>query len=342
MPVGSGFLKYFQTGDPIVIVDPDEDVPGATGVVDEPEEEGDSSWSSRDPVNFYSIRDAIQRYMLDRFGINISATALNQVMNAYAGSESFTFSQLVGDEAFWTQAQRRALGSQNLPDWFWVNNPGGGRTLYNNTGGFPVPASIDDWLEATQPKSLGDRYSNPPTGSAYFLPVMDQDVFEAALNLDAFGLSRRGGGGRAAPVWDRAALYESIRSIWRPLMVEDAPANLADEYVSEWTAFSRQGGSLDLQTWVLNKMRGTGRYQSIYAHKPAELSETEYIGQYRQIAEQTGLRDALVSRETLRGAAGGAAPQAFANSLMENRDVQAMGTGNLSRRFAQTIARIPT
>ena len=306
-------------------------IPGATsGAVDDEEEE--KSWSSQDP-NFYGLRDI----MVDIVGVDIGDAAAGRVLNQYGAtfyetnSRWPTLMDLRGDEDLFTRIVGAALRTDLLPAYFAVDGPEG-RIYYDNTTG--VPRTLG-------PAQPGDLRGDMRRAEKY--TVFSQDEFEAYVNIDALGGTSggSGGSGRGGQAYDKAQIGEYIDRQWGSLMLETAPNGLVDRYVSDHTAFWREGGSLDLETWVLGEMRKTGRYQALYGRKDPSLSEGQYLGQYTNLARGTGLRGDLVNREAARGAAGGVAPQSFANSLVENRDVQALGTGDLSRRFAQTVARIP-
>ena len=309
-------------------------IPGGSGsgAVDDTTEQ--ASWSSQDP-RFYGIRDLI----IDQSGLDIFDTQASRILNDYG--ETFaaahsgrwpTYTDVRADQSVFTSLARSALRTDLLPPTYGVRNADGSVTYYDNTGALPVETS------APEPLWQG-TYAETPGAVVY-----GADEYASIINWDAAGGRGRGsgsGGGRSGQVFDRAELDEYITRSWSGLMLETPPAGVADRWIAASNAFWSEGGSLDIETWLKGEMRKTARYQTLYGRKDPLISEEEHLGQYLSLARQTGLRSEQVNREAARGAAGGGAPASFAASLVENADVQGLGTGELSRRFAQTVGRLP-
>lgn len=136
-----------------------------------------------------------------------------------------------------------------------------------------------------------------------------------------------GGGGSSAPTpgeirnqFDLDQLADQVSSIWRTLVLEDAPdpRGLASEYVE---AIVATGGekALDFATFVKNRARQTLRYQSIYAEKPEAMSEEAFLQPYFNSAQQV-LRPVNAAGVAVGGAQFGASAGAFADRLRRSNE----------------------
>ncbi len=178
-------------------------------------------------------------------------------------------------------------------------------------------------------------------------PIYEDSYFQGLLA----GLSpieqpkpRSGGGGsrgrgRQPAVFDRAQLTEGATDRWRGLMLEE-PAmidSVVDDYMKDANAFwMSRGGQLDFDTYVLNKMRDTARYSTLYGRKPEHLSEEEYIGQYASAVGRFGLNPRATRREVEAGLQSGAGAAGFTERVSRTREVQ--NQAGFSQRLAQTVA----
>ena len=137
--------------------------------------------------------------------------------------------------------------------------------------------------------------------------------------------------------FDQALVSENIRDEWRFLMLEE-PDNLQG-LVAEYMGQSRsQGMMLNLNAWILQRARREGRYHLLYSRKPAELSEQEYIGQLRGVAEQVGLSGRAFNREVTSAAASGQSQAGFQARAQGVREVRVNNIGLYSRKVAQAFA----
>ena len=170
--------------------------------------------------------------------------------------------------------------------------------------------------------------------------IIDADTLGRILGRSTITTSGGGGGVTRQPVaFDRAELTESIRGQWRSWMREE-PGNL-EGLVSEFeasanAAWLNRGERKNLEVWIKNRMRSTSRYDLLYGKKDQSQSEEDYLGGFLS-AEQFGLHPRVANREVVRGLTNDPAPASFTESVAFGRDVQALGQGTFSRRFAQMI-----
>ena len=150
----------------------------------------------------------------------------------------------------------------------------------------------------------------------------------------------RSGGGSRGPVLDKELIKENITNSWRFYLMDEPPNSnaLADQYIAEHLAFARQGGSLDLSTWTLGKVRGTARYGTMYRRKPAEMSEADFINQYRGTADDFGLPTSITTQNIRSGMTSGASVAGFQKRIEYSRPVQARG--GFGRKVANVVAQL--
>jgi len=100
-------------------------------------------------------------------------------------------------------------------------------------------------------------------------------------------------GGTHRPHLRPQLLSENIRAQWQGMLLEQPPAlqGLVDAYIQEATSFYLTTGTqTNLNAWLLEQIRGTPRYQTLYAQKPEGMTEDQYLGRYSNVAQQFGLR----------------------------------------------------
>lgn len=102
----------------------------------------------------------------------------------------------------------------------------------------------------------------------------------------------RGGAGGPTPDQIRAQfdldeLSDAANTMWRGLVLEDAPAAraMAKAYVEAIVANPEQ--KLDFEQFVLKQIRDTSRYKVIYKNKPASMSEQQFLQPIFQQVSQT-------------------------------------------------------
>ena len=280
------------------------------------------------------------------------------------------------DPEIWTRMVRAGNGSDLLPSAFNVltdqgtvlmrNAPGMIRpeifqaedTPTRRTTGFTFnrPARTAQEVHPLERGLVGlDRPTTPftPVGpeqdiperpdfdpqDRFGTPTVSVDTLQRILQGGQVTTTTVTGGGRGDLVLDRDTVAERIRNRWRTWMREE-PANLnglVSEFESDAQAFWQAGGGQkDLEVWIKNRMRTTGRYDLLYGNKDESQSEEDYLEGFLS-AEQFGLSPRIANREIVRGLTHGPAPASFQESVAFGRDVQALGQGTFSRRFAGMI-----
>jgi len=267
-----------------------------------------------------------------------------------------TFADLYIDNDYRNGAARVASGANGLPQYFWVTDENGGRTLYDNrsiVGPYPMQVQLPEsfmplrhFIEeqaALGPyeRKPGMEYAGYVLRKPYEIPVLTSEMLQEMFNRTAPPPTSGGGsgGGSAGPIFDKKLVMENITNIWRNLLLEE-PGNvstLADNYIMEAQAFARRGGSLNLETWARGTIRKTGRYGVLYGKKPESLSEDQYINQYRQAAGQFGLNEDWTSGQIEAGLSSGAGVAGFTERLAGTRKAMTASTGAWSQRFASSL-----
>jgi hypothetical protein len=179
---------------------------------------------------------------------------------------------------------------------------------------------------------FGELEGSAPGGPSY---QWIRDV-GTIMALDQLGLDRNlssinwrpkskptggGGSGRAVQSFDRAELGEVVNSMWRSYLLESNPnaAALVNAYIS--VAQSNPDQRVDFQTFVLGKIRQSGRYASIYRNKPDSMDEGQYLSPYMETASQY-VRPKNVADYAISGAQFGVDPAAYRSRLGRSNEVQ--------------------
>jgi hypothetical protein len=220
---------------------------------------------------------------------------------------------------------------------------GGGQRTWN--------PETEQW-ETTPVEITGttQEYATVPTGQAWGmtmaevmgLPIYDRNMLNSFFAMMTEPTNPRSpgsyGSGRTIR-FDRDEIIEAINTAWQGwLLAKPAdPGSLADQYIAAATSFYYQGGDLDFETWVKNKMRETGRYLDLYRQKPEYMTEDEYMGGYRQTAEQYGLRPLTTKTETEIGAQSGVSLTDFAARLAGTSEFMTSNQGQFSKAFASML-----
>lgn len=246
-------------------------------------------------------------------------------------------------------------GGLKLPSWadqlppVFIVYGEQGPVLYDNTTfAGPVPVPVD---EANYPSSWKPGYDDPALrrftlNTAPRIPEGIPVVSAADLAMvQRFYEQWRpsyggGGGGRAAPTFDRRALEESIREQWRGLLLEDPQelSRLAEAYIAEATSFYLQTGTqTNLAAWLLEEIRQTPRYRLLYGRKPEGMSEQQYLSSYQTVAGQFGLRPASELTQTVTGMSAGLNLESFGQGIGQSREYMSANQGPFSQAFAGTF-----
>jgi hypothetical protein len=151
------------------------------------------------------------------------------------------------------------------------------------------------------------------------------------------------GAGRTPAAFDRAQLTEEATNRWRGLLLEEPDEatlnSLVSDYIAQANAFWMQdGGRLDYDTFVVNRVRAQDRHGYLYEKKPEFQSEAEYMGGFRQTVGQFGLNDRATLRETEAGAHSGAGLAGFGERVSRTSEARLANTGTYSQQFAASMA----
>jgi len=253
---------------------------------------------------------------------------------------------------------RRANGSDLLPEKFKMQNTDGTFTVFENSPTVGItPQIVFENTPESETESFGSstreeflaRRETPDSGfggatreqflnrRTAGLPTVTQDTIDS-LRSDIDPEEDETGGGRGKLSFDRAQVGETIREGWRTLMLEE-PGNLkglVSEYIGEANAFYQsEGGQKNLEAWLLGRMRQSPRYGMLYGRKDPSMSETDWLRSFDTSA--FGLRAEDATAQQIRGMSSGAAPASFQQSVEQSRDVEALGQGRFSQRFANHI-----
>ncbi len=328
-----------------------------------------SSWSSIAPALFFAIRDQLLQEWATQLDVPLSrlpitAGEATRVLNQYAesvrertGSLPRDFIDVQNDPEVWTRLARRGNNSDLLPSFFQVETPQGFVIFENRPEAGPLPVPLSPQEASTESlrripeKSGGDPLDekrfragqipsfDPTPVDPRAFRVVTADSLASILNLRPQERTGGGGGGRGTLKFDRAQLAERFRNNWRLMMRED-PANL-NGLVSEFegaanSTWKAGGAQTNADIWLNNRMMQESKWNLLYGRKDPAQSPIDYLQGFLS-AEQFGLDPRIANREVIRGLSTGAAPASFAESVAFSRDVQALGQGSFSRRFANLI-----
>ncbi|KKN73798.1 hypothetical protein LCGC14_0397470 [marine sediment metagenome] len=333
-----------------------------------PFQEPTPTWPTINPTVFYGIRDRLREEWADQLDVRLTDLPLNEVdftrvlkdfgESFFAVNREFpTFAEALDSTELWTRAQQRTFDLDLLPQQFVIDDGQGPTTYINDPklSVFPVPMSVavgrffDDEDDPNIPgdedkfRALVGRGLLNKDFHASQLENLPQTTTASLQDFIAKAADRnkpRGGGGPRTISFDKTAAAENLRNSWRTLMLEE-PGNvpgLINEYENTANNSLRAGNATpSFEVWTLNKMRSTSRYRFLYGRKDLSQSEIEYMNSFRQGVVPHGLDRRLEVEQLERGLSTGAAPAAFAESVAFSRDVQALGQGSFSRRFAGLI-----
>ncbi len=148
--------------------------------------------------------------------------------------------------------------------------------------------------------------------------------------------SEPSGSGRGRLSFDRAALTQNASATWGQILWEAPPGGIVDEYISSANSLWQSSGvQQGFGTWLQGKMQQTGKYGVMYGRMEPGFTELEWQARFN--TAQFGLRLEDERAQSLRGLSSGAAPASFQQSVEQSRDVQALGQGRFSQRFANHI-----
>ena len=143
--------------------------------------------------------------------------------------------------------------------------------------------------------------------------------------------------------FDRAQLAEQVTERWRSLLLEEPDQatidSIVSDYISQANAFwMKEAGRLDLDTFIVNRVRATTRYTYLYEKKPDFQSEGEYMQGFKQTTARFGLGSTATLRETEAGAHSGVGLAGFGERVGRTREARLTNAGTYSQRFAASMA----
>jgi len=309
-----------------------------------------TSWASTDPTTFYGIRDLVQQQFGQYVGLDATEVgrALEEFGRQYFQTNRFfpTVTDVQRSGEFLVTLERRAVRSDVLPPIYAIDTPQG-RIIYSNRATSVLPVALTptqtQHFEPAKPGNVpgskpGLEIGAPGTEA---IQTMTPEEVNNILNLEALQPKPTGGSG-ASVRYDKDQLAEAIRDRWRTLLREEPadPYSLANQFISDANSALRQGSTKDFETWVLNKIRATDKYTVLYGKKDPSQSEVDYLQSFLNITGQYGLRASDANRIVKRGLKSGAAPASFAEQVAGSKAVEGLGTGDLSRRFANLLGQL--
>ena len=173
------------------------------------------------------------------------------------------------------------------------------------------------------------------------------DVFAVAAGfspISSGGPGRRGSGaGRAARAFDTRELSEGVTDRWRGLLLEEpdeaTTSRIVGDYTTEANSFwMSEGGSLDFDTFVVDRIRREARYKTLYSRKPGFQSEQEYMGGFRNAVAGAGINPQATLREVEAGATSGAGLAGFSERVGRTREARLTNTGGFGNQLAANMA----
>jgi len=175
------------------------------------------------------------------------------------------------------------------------------------------------------------------------IPHISEEEFTAKLNtVNQQGPGPGSGTTRRSLKFDRNHLVAQVSDLWHRWMMEPGEApmgqinGIIDEYIREAQAFwSGQGGQLDFDTYVKEKLRQTPRWKTVFKHKLPGTTEEQFLNEYLGRISQFGMGDEFNQKQGFAAVTSGAAPIEQVKRVSRTREVQ--NSGGFSQRLAQTI-----
>jgi hypothetical protein len=286
-------------------------------------------WGGTTPPSAVStlVNDQADRFYQEN-GRPPKAEELIKDQQFYDRGQALLFSQLGVEEGYFTlqdddgqmynyildRDQGMRLVSPNSPTF----SPGG------------TEVSQED-LKKLQASGLDTSGRFTPT-----LPIYSVSDLRTKLQPRRSG----GGSGRQARAYDREALMEQYRNLYRGWTIVDPEdrhvETVVDAYIKQANSFwLSKGGSLDFGTYARTQLRGTADYQKVYRKKPPEMSEEEFIQPYVSVVQQYGLSASNQGRQIRQSAESGGSVEGQATRVGRTREV--VSRGDFSRKLASTI-----
>lgn len=308
----------------------------------------DTNWTSVDPSGWRQV----QEYVKATYGLTTNSYYKTRIDKAadefYAREGRWPSSlELVQDANANRYVYNVAAGYNQLPPTFSVD----GAIYYNDPYDGPKriaayesvndlgPGAVDAMLEEGTMTTSG-AFRNP---RASFTQDEFRSVITSLSPVRASAGGGGGGGGRSARAYDRDQLIEAGTDRWKGIMLED-PTDIArhvDAFIANANSFwMKDGGNLDFDTFLLNKMRETPRYKTLYRKIGQYQTEEEYMGQYRSTVERFGMNERAATREIEAGLTSGAGLAGFTDRVSRTREVRLSNQGGFSQQLAAGMAQM--
>ncbi len=168
------------------------------------------------------------------------------------------------------------------------------------------------------------------------IPQISQQEHERAAT---FQQDEKPGSGRGSLTFDKTALRDGANSLWGKVLWENAPGGVVDKYIASANQIYRASGvQQSYEAFLMAEMRQSQKYGVMYGRMEPGFTELEW--QRRFDTSSFGLRVEDERAQSIRGMSSGAAPASFQQSVENSRDVEMLGQGRFSRRFANSIAQL--
>ena len=232
-----------------------------------------------------------------------------------------------------------ASGRSALSPGFGVTGDDGGTWWVVNDPmlGFSQP-SLMSLLKGT-----GDVGSNLRNLTVYeSFDAMD-DIAASFAPIGAGPSGGGGGGGRTALAFDRRQLEREGTERWRGLLLEEPDENVMSghisDYMTEANAFwMTNGGRLDFDTFLVDRIEGTPRHSYLYSSKPSFQSDGEYMAGFRNVLAGQGINEQATLREIEAGASSGAGLAGFSERVGRTREARLTNVGGFGNQLAGNMA----
>lgn len=174
---------------------------------------------------------------------------------------------------------------------------------------------------------------------AALLPHFTQEQLAKALK-DATTPPPGSSPARRVATFDRDNLIEQASTQWQGWLLEGpnlgAIDTIVDDYIREAGAFwTSEGGRLDFDTFLSNRLRTQPRYATIFRHKPEAMTEDLFLRQFRAIGD-LGLRPESSLTQLEASVTSGGSPSGQLQRVTRGREFQT--SGGFSQRLASVLS----
>lgn len=310
----------------------------------------DRNWSSLDPSGWRSVQD----YVKETYGLTNNSyykTRTDKAAAEFYQREGRWPSaiELIQDPTANRYIYNTAVGFNKLPPTFSVD----GSIYYNDPYDGPTRVAAVPDINKLGPGAIDSLLSDGTmtTSGALRNPRASytRDEFSSLLTtlspVSGGGSGGYGGAGRTNRAYDRDQLIEAATDRWKGLMLEDPSdsviGSIVDSYINKGNAFwVKDGGNLDFDTFIVNKMRDTSRYKTLYRKMDEFQTEEEYMARYRGTVEQFGLNERATKRETEAGLTSGAGLAGFTDRVAKTREARLSNQGGFSQQLAASMSQM--